>query len=246
MTYPLNPKQLQFFLTAPAPCPYLPDREETKLFTYLAKSDGRELNDMLTSIGFRRAQNISYRPACASCNACKSCRIVTADYQPSRSQKRITRKNQNLIRSVKPAIADEEHYALISKYLCARHISGGMEGMDEDDFAELIEETSVATELVDYRNEQDELIASALIDQLSDGASMVYSFFNPEFAGRSLGKFMIIDHINRAKSSKQPYLYLGFWVQKSQKMNYKDQFTPLQILQGNNWETLGDQHYEED
>jgi arginine-tRNA-protein transferase len=240
MTYPLNPKQLQFFLTAPAPCPYLPDREETKLFTYLAKSDGRELNDMLTSVGFRRAQNISYRPACASCDACKSCRVIVSDYQPSRSQRRIVRKNQDLIRSVIPPVSDQEHYALISKYLCARHSSGGMEGMDENDFAELIEETSVATELVDYRDCDGKLLASVLIDQLGDGPSMVYSFFNPDFAKRSLGMFMIIDHINRAKLSKQPYLYLGFWIQKSQKMNYKNQFSPLQILQRNNWEILGE------
>lgn len=240
MTYPLNSKQLQFFLTAPAPCPYLPDREETKLFTYLAKSDGRELNDMLTSIGFRRAQNISYRPACQSCDACKSCRVIVNDYQPSRSQRRIANKNQDLTRHVTPSIADEEHYALISKYLCARHSSGGMEGMDENDFAELIEETSVATELVDYRDSDGKLLASALIDQLSDGPSMVYSFFNPNLANRSLGIFMIIDHINRAKSSKLAYLYLGFWIQKSQKMNYKNRFTPLQILQGNNWEILGE------
>lgn len=242
MTFQPPSKQLQFFLTTAAPCPYLPDREEVKLFTYLGKSDGCELNDMLTSIGFRRAQNISYRPACPNCDACKSCRVLVKDFLPSRSMRRVQQRNSDLARHVIAPIADGEHFSLISKYLCDRHVAGGMEGMDETDFRELIEETSVATELVDYRDKNGQLLASVLIDQLVDGPSMVYSFFNPEQKTRSLGNFMILDHIKHAKLAQQPYLYLGFWVQDSPKMNYKQRFRPLEILHGTEWGILGEIH----
>ncbi|MBL4597244.1 MAG: arginyltransferase [Robiginitomaculum sp.] len=240
MTFSLPLQQIRFFITAAAPCPYLPDREETKLFTYLSMSDGRELNDTLTAVGFRRAQNIIYRPVCTRCNACKSCRVLVADFVPSKNLRRILAKNLDLTRTVHPPKAKLEHFALISRYLSARHASGGMEGMDENDFSSLVEETSVATELVEYRDRDGQLLACALIDQLHDGPSMLYSFFDPQFSGRSLGMFMILDHIARAKNALQPYLYLGFWIQDSPKMNYKQRFRPLEILHATTWELLGE------
>lgn len=244
MTFPLLPKQLRFFVTAAAPCPYLPNRDETKLFTYLHKSDGRKLNDALTEVGFRRAQSIAYRPACQTCDACKASRVLVDEFTPSKNMKRILAKNQDLTREVNPPIADDEHYSLISKYLCDRHQSGGMDDMDQGDFSELIEDTVVATELVDYRNAEGELLASALIDQLANGPSMVYSFFAPKQQSRSLGTYMILDHISRAQISEKPYLYLGFWVQDSTKMNYKQRFQPLEVLHQTQWARLGEYQHD--
>jgi len=240
LTFPFPPEQLRFFVTAAAPCPYMPDREETKLFTYLSKSDGRELNDRLTAVGFRRAQNIVYRPACLTCDSCKSSRVLVQKFHPSKSMKRILRKNHDLSRSVNPPIADNEHFSLISKYLCMRHPSGGMEGLDQTDFTALIEQTAISTELVDYRDPDGRLLASVLIDQLADGPSMVYSFFAPDQDARSLGTFMILDHLQRARESGQLHLYLGFWIKGSQKMQYKQKFRPLEILDATEWKILGD------
>jgi arginine-tRNA-protein transferase len=218
----------------------MPDREETKLFTYLSKSDGRELNDRLTKVGFRRAQNIIYRPACLTCDACKSSRVLVAEFTPNKNMKRILRKNSDLRRTISEPIADPEHFALISKYLCARHTAGGMEGLDETDFKALIEQTAIATELLDYRDESGELLASVLIDQLADGPSMVYSFFAPKQAPRSLGTYMILDALERAKQAGQEHLYLGFWIRGSQKMDYKKRFRPLEILDATEWKLLGE------
>ncbi|VAV86927.1 Arginyl-tRNA--protein transferase [hydrothermal vent metagenome] len=236
MTFSFPPKQLQFFLTAPAPCPYLPEQVETKLFTYLSKSDGQQINDALSHVGFRRAQNIAYRPACQDCDACKSCRIRVADFVLNKSFRRILNKNTDIIRDVSSPVSTPEHFALIARYLSARHQAGGMEGMDESDFTALVEETSVATELVNYRDGNAQLLASAIVDQLQDGPSLVYSFFSPKQTNRSLGLYMILDHIARAKETEKPYVYLGFWVQDSPKMNYKQRFQPLEILQNQNWE----------
>jgi len=240
MSFQLPSKQVQFFVTAPAPCPYLPDRDEVKLFTYLNKTDGSALNDQLSQLGFRRAQNIAYRPACLSCDACKSSRVLVQRFCPSASMRRVLRTNVDLVRSINPPIADGEHYALICKYLTSRHKDGGMENIEESGFAELIEETCLTTELVDYRNNDGELIASVLIDQLTNGPSMVYSFFRPDMSKRSLGNFMILDHIERAKLAGKDYLYLGFWIGQSPKMNYKQRYQPLEILQGKKWKILGE------
>ncbi len=240
MSSQLSTQHINFFMTIPGPCPYLPDQDEVKIFTYLDKTNGRNINDQLTNIGFRRAQNIAYRPACPTCKQCKSSRVLVQKFTASRSMKRILRRNSDLIRTIGPPVADAEHYALISKYLVARHKSGGMEGMSKTDFAELIEETCLVTELVDYRDKAGTLLASALIDQLADGPSMVYSFFDPKLAKRSLGNFMILENIERAKQESKQYLYLGFWIENSPKMSYKQRFVPLEVMQDTTWEVLGE------
>lgn len=238
MTHPFTSKQLPFFLTAPSPCPYLKDQEERKVFTKLEPGEGRALNDALTHVGFRRSQSILYRPACERCAACKSARIPVHEFKPSRSQKRVDRKASDLTRHVRHPEATPEQYGVLSRYLEARHAEGDMAGMDFFEYASMVEDGADSAEIVEYRDEDDRLIAAVLTDHLSDGFSMVYSFFEPERAQDSLGTFIILDQIRRAKETGLNYIYLGYWVPGSPKMNYKARFQPLEILEPTGWRIL--------
>lgn len=236
----------QFYLTAPAPCPYLQGKMERKVFTHLVGQSAAAMNDILTQGGFRRSQNIAYRPACETCKACLSVRVSASEFRPSKSQRRILNANTDLIGEVKPTSPTSEQYSLFRDYLDNRHPEGGMADMSALDYSLMVEDTHVNTRLVEYRRRgpdsgitgrgEGELIAVCLIDQLSDGLSMVYSFFKPELSKRSLGSFMILDHISRVRRLGLPYLYLGYWVKGSQKMDYKTRFEPLEVLTGNGWQ----------
>ncbi|MFG1358121.1 arginyltransferase [Xanthobacter pseudotagetidis] len=238
----------QFYLTAPSPCPYLPGREERKVFTHLVGERAGALNDVLTQGGFRRSQSIAYRPACEGCRACVSVRICVDDFVESRSFKRVRADNADLIGAMKPPTPTSEQYALFRSYVTARHGSGGMADMSVLDYAMMVEDTHVETRLVEYRKAGPDsrilgrgvgdLMAVALTDVLSDGLSMVYSFYNPNVAHRSLGTFLILDHISRAREMSLPYVYLGYWVQGSKKMDYKRRFLPQERLSPQGWERV--------
>ena len=235
----------QFYLTAPAPCPYLPGREERKVFTHLIGRRAASLNDTLTESGFRRSQTIAYRPACENCRACLSVRVVVDDFRLLRNLRRVYDANQDLIGSMQPADANSEQYALFRSYLEARHHDGGMADMSMLDFAMMIEDSHVNTRIVEYRRRGPDsfitgkgtgpLIGLALTDVLHDGLSMVYSFYDIEQHERSLGTFMILDHIERTRRLGLPYLYLGYWVEGSQKMDYKARFRPQERLDLGGW-----------
>ena len=233
----------QFFLTANQPCPYLPDRQERKLFTTLRGDEARDMNDQLSLRGFRRSQSVAYRPACADCGACLSVRVPTQSYVPTASQKRIMRRNKDLERRACAAWATEEQYDLFRSYLCTRHADGGMADMDVYEFASMIEETTVKTRIIEYHDPSltgDTLIACCLTDIMGDGLSMVYSFFHPDAARRSLGLFMILDHIAIAREGDLPYVYLGYWVPGSRKMDYKARFAPFEYFQAGAWRLAHD------
>lgn len=235
----------QFYLTAPSPCPYLKGQEERKVFTHLAGERAAELNDILTQGGFRRSQNIAYRPACENCRACMSVRVVVSDFVPSKSMKRILRRNSDLIAQKKNAEASSEQYDLFRTYLDSRHEGGGMAGMSVLEYASMIEESDVDTRVFEYRKRdidtgitqrsKQPLIAAALTDVLSDGLSMVYSFFEPSEDVRGLGTYMILEHIERARRMGLPYLYLGYFVEGSPKMTYKARFQPQERLGPKGW-----------
>lgn len=235
MSHPFDPNQLQFFLTIPSPCPYLPGRMERKIFTQLDPLDGPHLNNYLTHAGFRRSQNVIYRPACETCRECRSLRVRAADFEPSRSFRRTLRRNADLDPTLAPAIATQEQFDLLSRYLAHRHPGGGMTGMDFTRYEMMVEECASETEIVEYRNSKGALTACMLIDRLNDGLSLVYSFFAPEALDRSLGNFMILDQISRCQMEDLPYLYLGYWVPGSPKMDYKARFQPAEILGHRGW-----------
>ncbi|KAA5804840.1 arginyltransferase [Alkalicaulis satelles] len=240
MTRPFTTRQLPFFLTAPSPCPYLPGRQERKVFTRVDVLDGPGLNDTLTHAGFRRSQSILYRPACERCAACKSARIPAEAFEPSRNQRRILKRNSDLLRLPRQPEATPEQYALLSRYLEARHSDGDMAGMDFFDFSTMVEEGAARTELVEYRDSAGVLVACALTDRLQDGYSLVYSFFEPGRERDSLGAFIILDHVARAREARLPYVYLGYWVQGSRKMDYKARYHPLEVLEPSGWRMLAE------
>ncbi|MEM9106549.1 MAG: arginyltransferase [Pseudomonadota bacterium] len=236
----------QFFLTAPSPCPYLEGQFERKVFTHLVGEKASELNDLLTQGGFRRSQNIAYRPACETCRACVSVRILAQEFKANRSMKRIVARNKDLVAQEFPAEPSSEQYSLFRGYLDARHNEGGMSDMTVLDYAMMVEDTHVPTRIIEYRiggNRLDgkekpsgKLVAVALSDVMGDGLSMVYSYFDPDYSDRSLGTYMILDHIRRAVDRGLPHVYLGYWVAGSRKMDYKTRFLPQDHLMAAGWE----------
>ena len=239
-TLPIAP---QFYVTAPQPCPYLDGRMERKLFTALQGEYAEQLNNSLSKQGFRRSQNVLYRPSCAECSACLSARIRVADFKPSRSQRRTLRRNADLKREATSPWATEEQYALFRTYLDSRHADGGMADMDIFEFAAMIEETPIRSRVVEYARpgaKGKELAAVCLTDVLDDGLSMVYSFYDPDDRAASLGTHVILDHVQIARDAGLPYVYLGYWVPGSAKMGYKAKFSALEIYSGGEWRDIGD------
>ena len=240
MTHHVVAGQVRFCLAAPAPCPCLPGRNERRVFAHLPGSDGASGNDTLTQVGFRRSQNIAYRPSCEACDACWSARIPVTDYVFSRSERRSLERNSDLTRQIVSAQASMEQFELLSRYLHARHAEGGMVEMAWPDYVAMVEDTAVKTHLIEYRapsdtNPKGDLIACALVDVLADGLSLVYSFFDPDASKRSLGSFVILDHVVQARRANLPKVYLGYWVKGSDKMAYKARFSPLEILRPGGW-----------
>ena len=177
-TLPIAP---QFYVTAPQSCPYLDGRKERKLFTALQGEGAQRLNDSLSKQGFRRSQNVLYRPACAECSACLSARINIDDFTMTRSQRKTLKRNAGLERRATSPWATEEQFALFRRYLEHRHADGGMADMDTFEFAAMIEETPIRTRVVEYTDcETGDLVAVCLTDVLDDGVSMVYSFYDPD------------------------------------------------------------------
>jgi leucyl-tRNA---protein transferase len=230
-----TPETTQLFLTAAMPCPYLPGKQERKLFTHLTGRRASSLHHLLSENGFRRSQNLIYRPACEGCNACQSVRIVAREFTPSGRFRRVMGKNSDLSVNVRPPTATSEQYDLFKRYLEARHSGGGMNQMSFLDYEYMVEDTPVQSVLVEYRlrdHPGEPLVAVALTDVMTDGLSMVYSFYDPDLAHRSLGTFLILDHIDQVRSAGLGYVYLGYWVKDSPKMAYKAEYRPLEVQKG--------------
>ena len=231
----------RFFVTSPSPCPYLPGKLERKVFTELIGPIAGVRNDALGRIGFRRSQNVAYRPSCLHCSACISVRVVTSEFVPNASQKKTLRRHADLdVTACKPW-ATEEQFDLLRRYLAARHPTGGMADMDEHDYADMVQHSSVDSYVVEYREPSADgrpgkLVGACLTDRQADGLSMIYSFFDASEAARpGLGTFIILDHIQRAAHVGLPYVYLGYWVEGAKRMEYKMRFQPLERLGPEGW-----------
>ncbi|HVR90892.1 MAG TPA: arginyltransferase [Novosphingobium sp.] len=238
----------RFFVTSPAPCPYLPGRSERKVFTELKGPHADALNDALGRIGFRRSQTVAYRPSCLDCNACVSVRVAADEFRASTTQKRNYKRNSDLVVTECRPWSTAEQFELLQRYLGVRHPGGGMATMDEVDFADMVEHTPVSSYVVEYREPGDgpdgenlpgRLVGACLTDRQADGLSMIYSFYDPEHQTRTgLGNFIILDHIRRATEAGLPYVYLGYWVQGSARMQYKVRYRPLERLGRDGWERI--------
>ena len=231
----------RFFVTSPTPCPYLPGMQERKVFTELTGAHATELNDALGKIGFRRSQGVAYRPSCVDCSACISVRVVARDFRPNASQRKLIRRHSDLeVTACRPWSTDEQ-FSLLRRYLDARHPTGGMIGMDEIDFADMVEQTPVDSYVIEYREPSrwgrpGRLVGGCVTDQQADGLSMIYSFFEADDPDRpGLGNFIIMDHILRAADARLGYVYLGYWIQGSQRMQYKVKFRPIERLGPDGW-----------
>ena len=231
-----------FFTTAPLPCPYFPDRTERRVVTELLGRDANTLHDILTHAGYRRSHGIAYVPACPDCDACVAVRIPVDDFKPSKTQRRIFKRNSELRATVLPADATEEQFVLFSAYQSSRHTGGDMEKMTGDDYRSLVEETNVSTQIIEFRDENETLVACCLIDLLSDGLSALYSFFDPDLdPRRSLGTYMILWLIQHTKDQALDYTYLGFWIKGCGKMSYKASYKPLEGFTPSGWQPIESQ-----
>ncbi len=236
----------RFFVTSPAPCPYLPGRQERKVFTELNGPHASELNDALGRIGFRRSQSVAYRPSCVGCSACVSVRVVAHGFEANATQRKLVRRNEDLeVTACRPWATDEQ-YQLLRTYLASRHPSGGMAGMDEQDYADMVEHSPVNSVIVEYRepsigDRPGKLIGACLTDRQADGLSMIYSFFDvAEGARPGLGNLIILDHILRARAAGLPYVYLGYWVKGAARMAYKTRYRPIEMLGAHGWVAMED------
>lgn len=228
-------------MTSPSPCPYLPGKQERKIFTELSGPHAAELNDALGRIGFRRSQSVAYRPSCAGCTACVSVRVVADAFKANGTQRKLMKRHGDLqINACRPW-ATEEQFALLRRYLSARHPGGGMAAMDESDYADMVEQSPVSSYVIEYREPGGRLVGCCITDQQADGLSMIYSFFDAQDESRpALGNFIIMDHIRRARAAKLPYVYLGYWVKGSARMAYKTRYKPIEVLGPNGWSLLVD------
>jgi arginine-tRNA-protein transferase len=234
----------RFFVTAPAPCPYVPGRTERKVFAELKGGSAMEMSEALGRIGFRRSQNVVYRPSCDFCQACVSMRVMAPMFAPTASQKKLLRRHADLEVSACEPWATAEQWALLRRYLAARHPQGGMAAMDAHDYADMVEQTPVDTVVVEYREPSSDgqpgrLVGCCLTDKQSDGLSMIYSFYEPDsVTRRGLGSFIILDHIIRAGDAGMPYVYLGYWIDDCDRMSYKKSYQPAEALIAGIWKRM--------
>ena len=240
MTHPFATRQIPFFLTAAAPCPYLPGRWERKVFTRIELGEGPALNDALTHAGFRRSQGVLYRPACEACDACKSVRIDAGGFDWKRRWRKNLNRNDDLTVSTEAQTATMEQYDLLSRYLDSRHGDGDMAGMSFGEYVMMVEEGAQRTHVTEYRDASGTVVAAVLTDVLKDGLSLIYSYFDPDEEKRSLGAFMILDAVRQAEAAGLPFVYLGYWVRGSRKMSYKAAYQPLQVLTPSGWQAYGE------
>ena len=231
----------RFFVTSPNPCPYLPGKQERKVFTDLAGPHAPELNDALGRIGFRRSQSVAYRPSCAACTACVSVRVVARQWEPNNSQRKLLRRNEDITVTAGRPWATQEQFDLLRDYLSHRHPGGGMTNMDERDYSDMVEHSPVNSYVVEYREPDiggrpGKLVGACLTDRQADGLSMIYSFYDAGPDARpGMGNLIIMDHILRARAAGVPYVYLGYWVKGSPRMTYKTRYRPLEVLGPMGW-----------
>ena len=231
---------LRFYQTLPHACSYLDDQEASTLFLDPQQTVTAEIYDALTQLGFRRSGQHLYRPQCDACNACQSVRVRVADFKPSRQQNRAFKRNQDLSWKLVPTDFNQEHYQLYERYLNSRHADGDMYPPSEEQFKNFLLVNQRWSNLVEFRDPDGKLVAVAAVDQLQDGLSAIYTFFDPEEKDSSLGVFAILWQLKQASVMQLPYVYLGYWIKACRKMNYKQDYQPLEILNKQVWQPFNE------
>jgi arginine-tRNA-protein transferase len=235
--------RLQFYATTPYPCPYLAERiarsqvEAGALETKSAAKLATATYSILVRHGFRRSGSFVYRHHCGTCTACVPVRVAVERFTPDRSQRRAQRRHAALSATLGAPEFSEEHFALYQRYQRRRHGDGGMDGDNREQYVRFLLESTVDTLLVDFR-EQGKLRMVSVIDRLDDGLSSVYTFFDPELPGASLGTYGVLWQIEVCRQLQLPYLYLGYWIAASRKMAYKTRFRPIEAYRDGQWTEL--------
>jgi leucyl-tRNA---protein transferase len=232
---------IQYYLTAPYPCSYLPDRWARSQVVLPAPEIDTVAFSALAHRGFRRSGHYVYRPHCDTCHACVPIRLKVNDFEPRRSQRRNLVRNQDIVQYIHPLEFNETHYRLYRNYQAARHAGGGMDTDDREQFQSFMLSSSVNSSLVEFRLD-DTVVMVSLIDRLVDGLSAVYTFYDPELPKRGLGVFNILSQIKLTTDLNLPYLYLGYWIQDSPKMAYKSDYQPLEYLHNNVWRPFAERN----
>ncbi len=220
--------ELRLFLTTDYACSYLWGRQARNMVADPAVTD-RHLYTSLAELGFRRSGDQLYRPHCRACAACQSLRIPAARFQPNRSQRRLWARNQDLRARLVDAVFQDEHFALFSRYISARHAGGGMDPDSPDYYWSFVTSHWCPTRLCEFRF-NGELLAVAVVDYLENGLSAVYTFFDPLQAARGLGTHAILWQIAEARRLGLRWVYLGYWVEHCRKMAYKTRFHPHEVF----------------
>ncbi len=233
----MSADELKFFLSTEQVCSYLPDRQSASIFADPESTMTNDAYGVLISHGFRRSANYVYRPHCPSCTSCKPTRIPVDLFKASRSQKRVWKRNTDITIAKSPAIFNESHFQLYQKYISHRHSGGEMDHTDEKKYIEFLSSDWCNTIFYELKL-NDKLVAVAVTDNLKEGLSALYTFFDPEMANRSLGTLGVLWQIEKAKEMGKPYVYLGYWIAESEKMNYKKSFSPLEIWGDNVWRKI--------
>lgn len=228
---------LKLFATQPHPCSYLDGQEATTVFVDPEANIDPALYTQLSQLGFRRSGAHLYRPQCLRCQACVSSRIPVKAFKPNRSQRRCLQLNRDLSLQITKDINTLEHYNLYSRYIESRHQDGDMYPPSEDQYKAFLTSEWEITQFIEFRLEG-RLIGVSVCDRLGDGLSAVYTFYDAGEESRSLGKFAILAQIEKAKSLGLDYLYLGYWIKECEKMNYKIQYRPLELLVNRRWMRL--------
>jgi arginine-tRNA-protein transferase len=226
--------RLAFYATQPHECSYLEDRNAVTLFVDPEAEKTAADYALLSHYGFRRSGNHIYRPHCNGCHACIAIRVAVDYFRPNRNQRRNLRINSDL--RIKPVTAayQDEHFELYKKYLGARHQHGGMDITSPSQYSDFMFSDWSETRLYEIRLDK-QLMAVAVVDEMENALSAVYTFYDPGYQKRSLGRFAVLYEIEESRRLNLPWLYLGYWIKNCRKMVYKEEFQPLEYFSVGKW-----------
>ena len=233
----LSLRELQFYLTAPYPCSYLPGHMARSLVAAPNELVDAPAYSELIQIGFRRSGVYNYRPQCSQCRACVPVRLPVDRLEPSRTQRRAWNRHSNLTTAIRELAFDPEHYALYRRYQSTRHAGGGMDQDSQEQYSQFLLTSHVDTQLIEFR-EGSELRMVSVVDVLEDGLSSVYTFYEPGLPHASFGTYNILWQAQLCRELAKSYVYLGYWIESSAKMAYKIKFRPLEGLIEDRWRPL--------